>query len=159
MESIIVDGRKLEAEDNAFVQPEPIDRSILTVEKIVEFAETVSLDDVRPVIERQIHDNIAIAMEGMQGGYGLNIGRVILEDGPASTKTKMLALTAAASEARMEGCPLSVVTNSGSGNQGISASVPVIIYCRENFMPEEKMIRSASPIFSMTASLIWMLWS
>ena len=142
MESIIVDGRKLEAEDNAFVQPEPIDRSILTVEKIVEFAETVSLDDVRPVIERQIHDNIAIAMEGMQGGYGLNIGRVILEDGPASTKTKMLALTAAASEARMEGCPLSVVTNSGSGNQGISASVPVIIYCRENFMPEEKMIRA-----------------
>ena len=139
---IVADGKEQDLGDSVFVQKQPIDRSILTVEKILYYAEHVDLDDIRSLIERQIRDNMAIAEEGLRGGYGLNIGRVILKEAPSAVKTKMLAFTAAASEARMEGCPLSVVTNSGSGNQGIAASVPVVIYCRESGISEERMYRA-----------------
>jgi len=118
------------------------DRTILTVKSIYEFANTVPLEKVRQLIEKQIEYNIRIAEEGLRGDYGINIGRTLLEIGyDESIRTKIRAYSAAASEARMSGCVLPVVTNSGSGNQGIATSIPVIIYAREHGLPEEKLYR------------------
>ncbi len=140
--SLSVDGKNLDLESGQLVQTVPVDRSVLTVEEILEFAECVNIDDIRDVIGRQIHDNYTIALEGLTGQYGVDIGNLILSKEEDTVETKMKAYTAAASECRMEGCPLSVVINSGSGNQGITSSVPVIVYCRENHLPEEKMYRA-----------------
>ena len=137
-----VDGKDLDLESGQLVQIVPVDRSVLTVEGILEFAETVDLEDIREVIGRQIQDNYTIALEGLTGKYGVDIGNLILSKEEDTVETKMKAYTAAASECRMEGCPLSVVINSGSGNQGITSSVPVVVYCRENHLPEEKMYRA-----------------
>jgi len=118
------------------------DRSILSVKNIYEFANTVPLECVRRLIDKQIEYNIRIAEEGLRGNYGINIGRALLAIGQNGlVQDKMKAYAAAASEARMSGCALPVVTNSGSGNQGIATSVPVIIYARERNIPEEKLIR------------------
>ncbi|HWR43946.1 serine dehydratase subunit alpha family protein [Sporomusa sp.] len=118
------------------------DRSILTVEGIYSFANTVPLERVHDLIAQQIDYNICIAEEGLQGDYGINIGRTLLEIGhDEPVRTKIKAYTAAASEARMSGCGLPVVTNSGSGNQGIATSIPVIVYARERNLPEEKLYR------------------
>ena len=118
------------------------DRSILSVKNIYEFANTVPLECVRRLIAKQIEYNIRIAEEGLRGNYGINIGRALLAIGHNGlVQDKMKAYAAAASEARMSGCALPVVTNSGSGNQGIATSVPVIIYARERNISEEKLIR------------------
>lgn len=116
------------------------DRSCLKVKDIVEFANTIDLSLIQPLIERQIEYNLAISDEGLKGAYGVNVGEIILSESQ-TIPAKLAALTAAASEARMEGCALPVVTNSGSGNQGITASVPVVTYCREKGYDHEKLIR------------------
>ncbi len=118
------------------------DRSGLSVENIFRFAEEVELAEIRPFAERQIRCNMAIAETGMQGGYGLGIGKAILETYPDSVITKIRAYAAAASEARMEGCDLPVIITSGSGNQGIASTVPVIVYAMERGIPEERMYRA-----------------
>ena len=118
------------------------DRSCLSVEGIVEFAEVVDLEDVREVLERQISYNMAIAEEGLQRNYGANIGKTILLNRENDINYKMRAWAAAASDARMNGCELPVVINSGSGNQGITASVPVIVYARETGKTEEELLRA-----------------
>ena len=118
------------------------DRSMLSVENIKEFADTIDLDEVRSLIERQIRYNMDIAYEGMSGDYGLGIGRVIRETCPEGVVTRMRAYAAAGSEARMDGCEMPVVINSGSGNQGIASTVPVIVYAREMAIPNEKMYRA-----------------
>ncbi|MDO4799086.1 MAG: L-serine ammonia-lyase, iron-sulfur-dependent, subunit alpha [Bacillota bacterium] len=118
------------------------DRSFLTVNGIYEFATTVDLDLVRPLIRRQMKMNMAIAREGLSGTYGLRIGSTLLKFGEDHVFQVIKAYTAAASEARMSGCTLPVVTNSGSGNQGISSSVPVIVYAREKYLPEDTVIRA-----------------
>lgn len=117
------------------------DRSVLTVKGIYEFANTVPLTNVRNLIDRQINYNLAIANAGLQGDYGVKIGQTLLDMGDESLRTKIKAYTAAASEARMSGCSLPVVTNSGSGNQGLASSVPVIIFVREKGLSEEQLIR------------------
>lgn len=118
------------------------DRSWLTVKNIYEFSNSVSLDPVRSLLDRQISCNLAIAEEGLRSHYGVGIGRTILELGQdEAVKSKMKAYAAAASEARMSGCGLPVVTNSGSGNQGIAASVPVIIYAREHKLTKDQLYR------------------
>ena len=118
------------------------DRSILSVKNIYEFANTVPLERVYSLIAKQIEYNMNIAEEGLQGDYGVNIGRILLTIGHDNlVQNKMKAYAAAASEARMSGCSLPVVTNSGSGNQGIATSVPVIIYARERRIAKEKLIR------------------
>lgn len=121
---------------------ESADRSALSVENIKEFADQVDLNLVKPLIEREIRFNMDIAYEGMSGDYGLGIGRIIRETYPESVITRMRAYAAAASEARMDGCEMPVVINSGSGNQGIASSVPVIVYARENAIPQEKLYRA-----------------
>lgn len=118
------------------------DRSILTVEDIVDFANTVCLKDIEELVNRQIEYNMAIAIEGMIGVYGVEIGKTLLEGAGDSIWTKIKAYTAAASEARMSGSIMPVVTNSGSGNQGITASVPVIVYGREKQIESEKILRA-----------------
>lgn len=118
------------------------DRSILNVDDIFYFAETVALEQIRGLVEQQIKNNMTIAKEGLKGHYGVNIGTTLLNYGPEGIINKMKAYTASASEARMSGCELPVTTNSGSGNQGIASSVPVIIYAQEKGISEERMIRA-----------------
>ena len=118
------------------------DRSQLNIDSIKEFADQVPLEDIRPIFDRQIRCNMDIAYEGMAGNYGLSIGRVIRSSYAESPLTRMKAYAAAASEARMEGCDMPVIINSGSGNQGIASSVPVIVYARENNIPQEKLYRA-----------------
>lgn len=118
------------------------DRSVLNVNEIFDFAETVELEQVRELIKQQIKNNLTIAEEGLKGHYGVNIGMTLLNYGSPSIFNRIKAYTASASEARMSGCELPVTTNSGSGNQGIASSVPVIIYAQEKGIPEERLIRA-----------------
>ena len=118
------------------------DRSCLSIERIVEFADCVALDDVKELLERQISYNMAIAEEGLAGDYGANIGKTILLNHREDINYKMRAWAAAASDARMNGCELPVVINSGSGNQGITASVPVIVYAKEMGKTQEELLRA-----------------
>lgn len=118
------------------------DRGILNVKDIYEFANTVKIEDVKLLLDKQIDYNLTIAEEGLKGTYGIGIGKVILESYPEnSVVTKLKAYAAAASEARMTGSSLPVMTNSGSGNQGMTTSIPVIIYAKEKGLSEEKMYR------------------
>lgn len=120
-----------------------VDRSILNVKDICEFTNTVDIADVKTLIDKQIDCNMAISKEGLTGNYGVGIGQVIMNSGDKNNiVTKMKACSAAASEARMSGSPMPVVTNSGSGNQGMAASVPVIVYAREKGFSEEKLYRA-----------------
>lgn len=117
-------------------------REKLTVKDIIEFAETVDLTRLRPYLERQIALNMAIAEEGLRNKYGASIGRLLYRDGKASTKDLARAYAAAGSDARMSGCELPVCIISESGNQGITASVPVIVFAREKGIDEETLMRA-----------------
>ena len=118
------------------------DRSGLSLEAIREFADEVELGRIRDIYERQIRYNMDIAYEGISGDYGIGIGRMIRESYADGVVTRMKAFAAAASEARMGGCDMPVIINSGSGNQGIASSVPVIVYAREKNIPTEKLYRA-----------------
>ena len=118
------------------------DKELLTVEKIVEFADRVDIADVKDVFDRQIACNMAIAEEGLTNNYGARIGQVLLKARGDDVVTRAKAYAAAASDARMGGCERPVVINSGSGNQGITASVPVIIYARELGASREQLYRA-----------------
>ena len=128
--------------DKAVEEKEETDRGLLNLEDIREFADTVELSDVKELLDAQIRSNMAIAHEGMTGKYGLGIGRVIRENYSHDMLTRMRSLTAAASEARMGGCDMPVVINSGSGNQGIACSVPLIVYARETELPDYSLYRA-----------------
>ena len=116
--------------------------TLLNVADICEFADTCELDDVRPILERQLSCNCAIAEEGLRGNYGAGIGKVLLTAYGDDVRTRARAYAAAASDARMNGCDLPVVINSGSGNQGITASLPVYVYAKELGANEEKLYRA-----------------
>lgn len=119
------------------------DREFMNVEDIVQFADTVEISRVKAVLDRQIECNMAIANEGINNNYGANIGKTILKMyGSSDAKVCAKALAAAGSDARMNGCELPVVINSGSGNQGITASVPVIVIARDRKVTEEKLYRA-----------------
>ena len=124
------------------IKEKKTDRTLLSVEKIVEFADKVKLEDVREVLSRQIEYNVAIAKEGLRGNYGANIGSVLLASYGDTVFNRAKAWAAAGSDARMNGCELPVVINSGSGNQGLTASLPVIVYARELYVSEELMYRA-----------------
>lgn len=119
------------------------DRSLLDVEDIWDFINTVEIEDIREVIGRQIEYNTAIADEGLRGDYGANIGRVLLETyGDADVKVRAKARAAAGSDARMNGCELPVIINAGSGNQGMTCSLPVLEYAKELNSGEDKTYRA-----------------
>lgn len=124
------------------------DRSLLNMQDIWDFAETADLRDVADLLERQIRYNNAIAEEGLLGDYGANIGRVLLTTYGNDVSNRAKAKAAAGSDARMNGCELPVIINSGSGNQGITCSVPLIEYAKELHSGKEKLYRaSSSPIW------------
>ena len=118
------------------------DKSGLTVEKIIDYADQVDIAEVKETLDRQIDYNMAIAEEGLKNSYGANIGKVLLRSYQPDIKITAKAYAAAASDARMNGCELPVVINSGSGNQGITASVPVIVYARGMHVSNEKLYRA-----------------
>ena len=121
---------------------EPADRSLLNVQDIITYAEEVDLDEVKPLLERQIAMNIAIAEEGLRSEYGASIGRLLYNGGHCDLRTKARAYAAAGSDARMNGCELPVCIISGSGNQGMTASVPVVVYARAWHIDEETLLRA-----------------
>lgn len=118
------------------------DRSLLNMKDIWDFAETADLQDVADLLERQIRYNNAIAEEGLLGDYGANIGRVLLSTYGNDVSIRAKAKAAAGSDARMNGCELPVIINSGSGNQGMTASLPVIVYAHELHASEEQLYRA-----------------
>ncbi len=117
------------------------DRSLLTVEEIVEYAKEADIDALKPLLKRQIELNMAIAEEGLCGKWGASIGKLLMSQSPDTAK-KARAYAAAGSDARMSGCELPVSIISGSGNQGITASVPVVIYARDLGKSEEELYRA-----------------
>ena len=126
----------------------PESRRSLTVEDIIAFADEVDLDDVRAPIARQIEYNTAIAEAGLTGQYGAAIGKILLDSYGDSVQNRAKAWAAAGSDARMNGCEKPVVINSGSGNQGMTASLPVIVYARELKASEEQLLPRARRVES-----------
>ena len=124
-------------------QASSIDKTLLNVKDIFEYANTVNLDDVRDVLLNQVKCNSAIAEEGLKNPWGSQVGRTIYEhDMGKSVWNKARAYAAAGSDARMNGCPMPVVINSGSGNQGITVSMPVYVYATDLGIEEDKMLRA-----------------
>ncbi len=119
-----------------------IDRSKLTVKDILEFASLVKMEDVEPILQRQVKLNSAISQEGLDNNYGAQIGKTLLQVRGSSVTTRACARAAAGSDARMGGCSMPVIINSGSGNQGMTVSLPVIVYAQEWGMSTEKMYRA-----------------
>lgn len=120
------------------------DRSILNVKDIVEFAETVEISDIEELISRQIEYNSAIAAEGLKNDYGARVGKVLLSSFGNGVHVRAKATAAAGSDARMNGCSLPVVIVSGSGNQGMTASLPVVVYAKELNATREKTLRAVA---------------
>ena len=118
------------------------DRSLLDMKSIWDFVNTVDIADIYDVLHRQIEYNTAISEEGLRGNYGANIGSVLLDMEGANIRTRAKAKAAAGSDARMNGCELPVIINSGSGNQGMTCSLPVIEYAKELKVSEEKLYRA-----------------
>ena len=138
------DGRKLLEKEIAAdsIASSMTDRSVLNIQDIVTFADIADIEDVKPILDRQIAYNMAIAEEGIRSNYGANIGKVLLHTYGEDVKTKARAYAAAGSDARMNGCSLPVIICSGSGNQGITASVPVIVYARELGIDQDRLYRA-----------------
>lgn len=120
------------------------DKSCLNLESIVDFVDALDVEDVRECVGEQVRYNLAIAREGIAGNWGANIGSVILTRQGALLCKKAAAYAAAGSDARMSGCEMPVVILSGSGNQGITASVPVAIYAEEMGSSEEELLRAVT---------------
>lgn len=120
------------------------DKSCLSIERIVEFADCVDVAEVEPLVGRQIDCNMAIAREGLKGNWGANIGSVILSRQGTLLSKQAAAYAAAGSDARMSGCEMPVIIISGSGNQGITASVPVAVYAEAMGKSREELLRAVT---------------
>lgn len=135
-------AEKIAARQAAAASEQRADRSRLSVEGIVEYAKTADLDTVRDILNRQIEYNYTIAQAGVREDWGANVGSVLLDTYGEDVRTRARAYAAAGSDARMSGCELPVVINSGSGNQGITVSVPVIVYAKEYHKTDEELLRA-----------------
>ncbi|WP_312502773.1 L-cysteine desulfidase family protein [Lacrimispora sp.] len=136
------DGTILMQKDAALEDDPLTDRNLLNMEDIWDFINSVDISDIQEVLERQIRYNWAIAEEGLKESYGANIGKVLLKNSGDDLSVRAKAMAAAGSDARMNGCGLPVVINSGSGNQGITVSVPVIVYAKALKVSKEKLYRA-----------------
>ncbi|MCD8040640.1 MAG: L-serine ammonia-lyase, iron-sulfur-dependent, subunit alpha [Clostridia bacterium] len=116
----------------------------MSVKEIIEYVDSVDLSEIEEVVSRQIEYNSAISQEGLTNDYGARIGKILLAGFGNDLHTKAKAAAAAGSDARMNGCPLPVVIVSGSGNQGITASMPVVVYAKEMGVPREKLLRAVA---------------
>jgi len=145
------DGQILfQKEEEEEFSEETIDRSVMNLALIKEYADTVEIEEIKPLFERVIRCNMAIAEEGMKGKYGVGIGNILQAQG-GDVYHRIKAYASAGSEARMGGCDLPVIINSGSGNQGIASSVPVIVYAMHIHASEELLYRSL--VFSALLTL------
>ncbi|HJB15667.1 MAG TPA: L-serine ammonia-lyase, iron-sulfur-dependent, subunit alpha [Candidatus Blautia excrementipullorum] len=137
------DGKILFQKDIRTADPDKeADKSRLTVKDILDFADQVQIEDISEIIEQQIRLNTAIAQEGLDNNYGAQIGKTLMHVWGKGVTTRACARAAAGSDARMGGCSMPVVINSGSGNQGITVSLPVIVYAEEWEVSREKLYRS-----------------
>ncbi|MCI8492380.1 serine dehydratase subunit alpha family protein [Anaerotruncus sp.] len=142
---IVKDGEEWDVGKHVELAPHQavkLDKSLLNVKDILEFADCVKIDDVREVLDRQIEMNSAISKEGLSGDYGAEVGKTLLKYYGNDVKIRARAAAAAGSDARMGGCSLPVVINSGSGNQGMTVSLPVIEYAKELGVSHEKLYRA-----------------
>lgn len=139
---MLVRNQKNDAEIEGVTTEKKADRSLLSIDNIKKFADEIEISAIKHFYDRQIQCNMDIAYEGMSGNYGLGIGRIIRQQYAEGVITRMKAFAAAASEARMGGCDMPVIINSGSGNQGIASSVPIIVFAREKNIPQEILYRS-----------------
>ena len=137
------DGQTLfQAEAKAEGGSQQTDRSVLSVEEIIQFADGLDPADVAEVLNRQIAYNSAIAAEGLKGGWGAEVGKTLRAAHGDSVAVRAKAAAAAGSDARMSGCEMPVIIVSGSGNQGMTASLPVIEYARDMGASEEALLRA-----------------
>lgn len=139
---IVKDGQVVFENKVSESSPDYVDKRLLNVKDILTFADEVNLDDVRQVISSQISLNSAIADEGMKNKYGAEVGRTLIEVYGNDLQNRARARAAAGSDARMGGCSMPVVINSGSGNQGITVSLPVIEFAKEIGTSEDKLYRA-----------------
>lgn len=138
---IIENGKCTYFESKSDVKELEPDHSLLTIADIFDFASTVDLSDVRETLERQISYNMAISREGLTGNYGAKIGQLLMKRDD-NVRTRAKAYAAAGSDARMSGCDMPVIINSGSGNQGMTASLPVIAYAEYYDKSHEELLRA-----------------
>lgn len=124
------------------MQDHTLDYQVLNISSILKFAEEVDLNEIGPVLQRQIDYNTEIAKEGLRRNFGANVGKTLLEVFGDDVKIRAKAMPAAGSDARMNGCELPVIINSGSGNQGMTASLPVLEYARQLGAEEDKVFRA-----------------
>lgn len=136
------DGANEAGENPGDAGGDRIDMDLVSVSSICAFARSTDLEQVRDVLERQIECNCAISEEGLANHWGSSIGRTILATRPVDVTTRMRARAAAGSDARMNGCSMPVVINSGSGNQGITASVPVVEYAQSVHASHDDLLRA-----------------
>jgi L-cysteine desulfidase len=141
--SIQKDGEELFHGQNESTNANMTDRSCLRVDKIYDFVETADIEDIKAVVGEQIRCNKAIAMEGLKNTWGANVGSTLLRYGN-DIRQKAKAWAAAGSDARMSGCEMPVIINSGSGNQGMTACLPVLAYAEEYNIPEERTYRAVA---------------
>ena len=118
------------------------DRSLMSLKGLLDYANQVDLDEVRDIMNRQIEMNSAISQEGLDNPWGASVGKTILEAYGRDVRSCACAAAAAGSDARMSGCPMPVVINSGSGNQGITVTMPVVMYAKELSISDEKRMRA-----------------
>ncbi|MDS0526990.1 L-serine ammonia-lyase, iron-sulfur-dependent, subunit alpha [Clostridium sp. SHJSY1] len=129
-------------EANLYKEEDICNKNLLNVKDIIDFANSVDIKDVEDIIGRQIKYNSKISEEGLKNNYGANIGSVLLSTYGHDIKVRAKAKAAAGSDARMNGCELPVIIISGSGNQGMAASLPVIEYAKELNVSKEKLYRA-----------------
>lgn len=135
--SVIHEAHATHENNTTFTETDP-----LNINDIYDFAETVHISDIKDILDRQIEFNTAIAEEGLKNSYGANIGKVLLRHYGNDITVRARAMAAAGSDARMSGCEMPVVINSGSGNQGITVSLPVIEYSKELDSSRERLYRA-----------------
>ena len=143
---VVLDRREEAVEEEISEEPAEAKNPALTVVDILDYVRNVPLEEIREVIERQIGYNTAIAEEGLRGDYGANIGKVLLKSsGPdPAIRIRAKAMAAAGSDARMGGCEMPVIIVCGSGNQGITASLPVVEYAKAYQISDEQLIRAVA---------------
>ncbi len=117
-------------------------RNLMTLSGIIDYANELKIEDVKEILERQIEFNSKISQEGLDNKWGARVGKTVLENWGSDVRSRACARAAAGSDARMSGCPLPVIINSGSGNQGITVSLPVIEYAENWHLSREKLYRA-----------------
>jgi L-cysteine desulfidase len=142
--AVFKDGVRISGHDESATEEEAVQESSLklNVRDILEFADSVDLKDIEPILSEQVRLNCAISEEGLKNHYGVDVGKTLLKGRDGDMRTRAEARAAAGSDARMSGCSLPVVINSGSGNQGMTASLPVIEYASSFGLSTEKLYRA-----------------